>query len=408
MQRHSRQEFLRYVGYGALSLQMEGKASLVPLTGGRPLPAVAPPGRNRRFSRVDEQVEMVLSGYNIPGMAVGLIRAKRLIYARGYGVQSVITRKPMTEYSVIGIASMAKMLTGAAILQLQEAGRLRLDDTFLQHVPYFRMADPRYKDITIRHILSHTSGLPEMTRDEFFRAWFDPWYDDGAAERLVRSLDGGLMLRQDPGGQQFIYSDVAYGILAALVHQVTGELFEDYQRKHILEPLQMQKTTYIKSEVKPSDLAAAHVRDADGTPIVWDHYPYARQYAPSGCLFSNIVDMSHWIMANINGGVYYNRIMRPETQAQLWVSLYNEAWGWPGVGYNSGYWVMNYAENGIGPVRMILANGCQPGIHTHATIFPDHGIAAIVLVNLQAKPGDTAFSWSICDRLAIQMLRGEL
>lgn len=406
MQRHSRQEFLHYLGYGALSLQMEGKPSLVPLT--KPIPLPPTPGCTKHFTSVDEQVEVVRTGYNIPGMAVGLIRGNKLVYARGYGVQSVVTHKPMTEYSIISVASMAKMLTGAAILQLQETGRLSLDDTFLKHVPYFKMADPRYKDITIRHILSHTSGLPEMTRDDFFSEWFDPWYDDGAAKRLVCSLDGGLMLRQQPGGREYLYSDVGYGILAALIQEVTGELFEDYQRKHILEPLQMQKSTYIKSEIKLSNLAAAHVRDADGNPIVWDHYPYARQYTPSGCLFSNIVDMSHWIMANINGGVYYNRIMQPETQAQLWVSLYDNAWGWPGVGYNSGFWIMSYAESGIGPVRMILANGCQPGIHTHATIFPDQGIATIVLVNLQATPGGTAFGWSLCDRLAIQMLRGEL
>jgi hypothetical protein len=69
---------------------------------------------------------------------------------------------------------------------------------------------------------------------------------------------------------------------------------------------------------------------------------------------------------------------------------------------------MNYAESGIDPVRMIHGAGGGPGISTHVTMFPDQGIAAIVFVNLKAKPDDPSYSWGICDHLAIQMLRGEL
>lgn len=114
-------------------------------------------------------------GYNLPGIAIGLIRANKLVYARGFGVQSVVTRRPMTEYSIMAVASMSKMFAGAAIMQLQETGRLSLDDAFLKHVPYFKMADPRYKEITLRHLLSHTSGLTEVTPADFHRQIYNPW-----------------------------------------------------------------------------------------------------------------------------------------------------------------------------------------------------------------------------------------
>jgi CubicO group peptidase (beta-lactamase class C family) len=406
MQRTSKRDFLHNVGFGAISLPMLGNWSLVPLARFGTLPPVA--AAPRHYDSVEEQANAMLKGYNVPGMAIGLIRDGRLVYARGFGVQSVDTRRPMTEYSIMEVASLSKTFTGAAILQLQEAGRLTLDDAYVKHVPYFKMVDPRYKDITLRHLLAHTAGFPEVPASEFLSEWEDPWLDEGAAERLVRSLDGGLMLRQDPGGSEYIYSGIGYQMLAVLIHDLTGELFEDYQRKHILDPLHMFKSTFLMSEVKPWDLAAAHIRDAAGTPIVWDHYPYTRQHAPDCCFFTNIVDMSHWVIANINHGSFFNRIMQPETQAQLWVPLYDNPWGWPGVGYNSGFWIMNYAESGIGPVRMILTVGGAAGIETHATIFPEQGLAAIVFVNLKATPHDPAYSWGICDDLAIQMLRGEL
>jgi CubicO group peptidase (beta-lactamase class C family) len=408
MQPISRSTFLQSVSFGALSVPMMGNLSLVPLArfGSLPPTVNAPVS----FGSVENQARKLLSGYNLPGMAIGLIRDKKLVYARGFGVQSVVTRKPMTEYSVTMIASMAKMFTGTAIMQLQEAGRLNLDDTFVRHVPYFKMVDPRYEAITIRHLLSHTSGIPENSGADFLGPWQNPWLGDDSAERLVRSLDGGAVLSQDPGGPGavFRYSDLGYNILAALVHKVTGELFEDYQRIHLFEPLHMSKTTYIKIQVKPNNLMSAHTRDADGNPVPWDRYPYTRQYGPAGCLFTNIVDMSNWVIANLNGGLLYNRIIHPDTQSKLWVSLCNDPWGWPGVGYNSGYWIMNYAESGIGSVRMILGVGAAPGVNTHLTIFPDQGLAAIVFVNLCAKPGDPAYAWGFCDSLAIQMLRGEL
>ena len=218
------------------------------------------------------------------------------------------------------------------------------------------------------------------------------------------------MLSQDPGGDNaiFRYSDIGYDILAALIHEVTGELFEDYQWHHVLDPLHMFKSTFLMGEVKPRDLAAPHLRDTSGVPVVWDRYPYARQLGPSSCLFTNIVDMSNWIMANINGGLSYNRIMQPETQAQLWKPLYHDPWEWTGTGYNSGFFSMTYAESGIEPVRMVISGGGMPGVCTHATIFRDQGIAAIAFVNLRATPKDPAYSWGICDNLAIRLLRGEL
>ena len=118
--------------------------------------------------------------------------------------------------------------------------------------------------------------------------------------------------------------------------------------------------------------------------------------------------MSHWLIAVMNGGVYYNRILQPESMLLLTQPLYHEPWGWSATGYASGFFSTTYAESGIEPLRMLFTGGGMPGVHTHATLFPDQGIAAIVFANLHAEPGEPNCTWGFCDKLAIQMLRGEL
>ena len=178
-----------------------------------------------------------MAANEIPGVAVGIIQDNALVYENGFGVRNLDTSEPMTSRSVMSMASVSKAFTAAAIMQLIEAGKVSVKDTFVKHVPYFEMEDPRYKDITIRHLLAHNSGMPELTDDLFFAEWDDPWTDDGAAERYVRSFATGVMLNQDPGGDQFLYSDFGYDILADLIHKVSGELFEEYCRSHFFEPL---------------------------------------------------------------------------------------------------------------------------------------------------------------------------
>ena len=155
--------------------------------------------------------------------------------------------------------------------------------------------------------------MPPLTDADFFSEFMTPEFDDGAAERLVRSLSTGVMLAQDPGGPDFLYSDVGYDILADLIHNVTGELFENYMRRHILDPLNMKDATFLFTEVKPKDLVAAHVRDENGNVVVWDGYfPYDRKHAPSSCLHCNVEDFSQWLLAHMNGGALHGkRILRP-------------------------------------------------------------------------------------------------
>lgn len=346
----------------------------------RPVLDPAPPSSSKKqFQPFADQVQQTMEANDIPGIAVGIIRANKLVYADGFGVANMDTGAPMTSRSVMSMASIAKSFTGAAIMQLIENGQIQgIDDLYMDHVPYFTMEDPRFQQISIRHLLSHTSGMPPLTDADFFAEFMTPDYDDGAAERLVRSFSTGVMLAQDPGGPAFLYSDVGYDILADLIHNVTGQLFEDYMQEHILEPLRMKDSTFLFAEIDPDDLVAAHIRDENGNVVVWDYFPYDRKHAPSSCLHTSVEDYSQWLLAHLNGGAWRGkRILQPENQARLWEILYywnpsDELEG----GYGWGWDVGRFWEH-----QLIGSYGGQPGVQTTGLLLPTEGLGVIVLGN---------------------------
>lgn len=329
------------------------------------------------YAEFATEVQNALGISGIPGISVGIIRNNTLEFTQGFGMRNLVTGDPMTPHSVFSMASVSKAFTAAAIMQMIEAGKMTANDLFVKHVPYFEMEDPRYKDITVRHLLAHNSGMPELTRDLFFSEWFEPWLDDGAAERYVRSFKTGIRLNQNPGGVKFVYSDCGYDILADLIHKVSGDFYEKYNRKHIFMPLGMPDSTFLLDEIEPQHLVAAHIRDASGNMRVWDRFPYDRKHAPSSCLHSNVVDMSRWVIAHLqHGQLEGQRILQPHNQAQLWEALHWRDGKDPLRAYGWG-WQLDELNG----EKLVTSFGGQPGVQTVVAMLPEKSLAIIVLGN---------------------------
>jgi CubicO group peptidase (beta-lactamase class C family) len=139
-----------------------------------------------------------------------------------------------------------------AIMQLVEHGKLDLDDPVIKFVPYFRLKDLRYKEITVRQMVTHTSGMPDVMN----YYWDKPEYDDGALERYVRSL-GDKTLRWAPG-KEFRYSNMAFEVLGDLVAKISGKSFDDYVAENILKPVGMKSSTLLYKSAEPAKLAGGH------------------------------------------------------------------------------------------------------------------------------------------------------
>jgi CubicO group peptidase (beta-lactamase class C family) len=152
-------------------------------------------------SRLDASLREVARRSKTPGFSVGLVVGDRVVYSGGFGVASLKTGAPVTSASIFNVASIAKTFTSSAMMQLVERGLVDLEAPVVKYLPDFSMKDPRYRDITINHLLSHRSGLPHGR----FNPWTEPDYSDDALHQQV--LQVRTMGLQSAPGEKFSYSN---------------------------------------------------------------------------------------------------------------------------------------------------------------------------------------------------------
>ncbi|MBO0929375.1 serine hydrolase domain-containing protein [Fibrella aquatilis] len=252
----------------------------------------------RLFTQIDKYIQAQIDTAKespVPGISIAIVKGKELIHLKGFGVANIKTKQPLKSDNTFHVASVTKTFTATSILQLIERKKLRLDEKLTHYLPYFSMADKRYRDITIRQVLNHTSGMPDVEEYE----WEKAVADKGAAERWTRSLTNQTLLATP--GTAYHYSNMAYDVLADVVAKVTGKPFEQYVKETILQPLQMVRSSLLLPEVSSSWRTSPHT----GIPLkVNSVYPYNRMHSASGTLNTNVIDLSHWMIANLNEGVY--------------------------------------------------------------------------------------------------------
>jgi CubicO group peptidase (beta-lactamase class C family) len=194
-------------------------------------------------------------------------------------------------------------------MQLVERGKISLNDPLIKYLPYFKLDGQRYRDITIKQMLTHTSGIPDVRDYE----WDRPQFDAGAAERYVRSLVNEKMIAAP--GEKFQYSNMAFDILADVIAKVSGMTFEDYVKENILNPLEMKESDFLGERIRPELRTSAHVFNLQ--PQVSEVYPYNRRHAPSSCLNASVLEMCNWAIANMNKGVFKGRGILEESSYDL-------------------------------------------------------------------------------------------
>ena len=235
------------------------------------------------------------------------------------------------------------------------------------------MADERYRDIKIRQMLSHTSGIPDTVNYN----WDKPEYDAGALERFVRSIaDQKLVMTP---GEKFAYSNTAYEVLGDVIAKVSVESFEDYVQHHILKPLGMKDSTLLVREANPQLLTTPHVEER-GQPVVSKIFPYNRAHAPSSTLYSSIEDMSRWAIANLNRGeLDGQRILKRETAESMWRPVADA------LGMKEGISWFTTENHGH---RLVLHSGGDVGFESLLVLAPDDALAVVAMSNFVSEDHD--------------------
>jgi len=320
-------------------------------------------------SKFDEAVKSAMFYKDMPGLAIAITKNDNIIYAKGFGVTNIETKQIVTAKTIFHMASITKTFVAVATLQLIEKNRMGLQNFVIDYLSYFKMKDERYKKITIQQLLSHTSGIPDCEDYE----WEHPAYDEGALERYVKELSE-LSLLSEPG-EKFKYSNIAYEILGDIISKVSGISFEDYVYCHILRPLKMSDSTMLLQNTKYEALARPHVKDKDKNVVISKVFPYNRKHGPSSTMYSNVLDISRWAMANLNKGILGGeRIVDTQAYDLMWAPRAVI----PGEEQNIGLgWFLGNYEG----MKTVGHEGCDIGFRSSFCILPEQNLAVTVLAN---------------------------
>jgi CubicO group peptidase (beta-lactamase class C family) len=224
-----------------------------------------------------------------PGVVVGIVHEGELVWARGFGVRDVESGLPATSETAFRIGSVTKLLTATAAAQLWERGALRLDDPASAHLPWLAGRAPGGPPITVRQLLTHTSGLP---REAAFPYWTDRRFP--SRERMIAALADQ---ESDFGpGERYQYSNLGLALLGEVVAAVAGMPWEDYVTRHVLEPLGMTSTTLRWADLDRERLATGYLLGGLEAPPT-----DSQALAPAADASSTVADLARFLAAHLTG-----------------------------------------------------------------------------------------------------------
>ncbi|MBK9093511.1 MAG: serine hydrolase [Anaerolineae bacterium] len=315
----------------------------------------------------------------VPGYAMCVVMDGNQVYSKGFGVAELGGDRLVTPQSVFAIASTTKSFTGVALMQLVEQGKVDLDKPVTAYLPYFEMADPRYKNITVRMLASHTSGLTDEAVTATLPESVEPTAVDAALEWYVRSLSDDKLTAAP--GETWQYASVNFSILGDLIGKVSGLPYDQYVVQNILEPLKMTHSTFDAAAIPPDALVGEHTTGEDAIVKAKPVTHTKGIDLPAGGLYSTCEDMTRWMQVNLNRGELDSaRILKPETYDILWkveaptgLDQFFGAWagqyglGW-GVAEDGGHFLAGHPGGGAGQT-------------TGFQLAPDDNLGVTVLAN---------------------------
>ncbi len=343
---------------------------------------------------VDRLVERTLKTFDVPGIAIAIVKDDKIVYEKGYGVASLKTNKKVDENTLFGIASNSKAFTAAAIGILCDEGKIRLDDKVTDYIPEFKMYDPYVTaEFTIRDLLTHRSGLGLGAGDlmDF------PDSTDFSMKDVIHNLR--YFKPVSSFRSKFDYDNQLYKVAGEVIARVSGMSWEDFIETRIMKPLQMDHSSASYQRLKDrSNVIDAH-SPVDGTVVVIPRYLTITGNAAGG-IYSSVADLSKWAIMQMNNGKYGDgkQLFSEGIHWQMWSpqtilqqgprSYYNTHFAAYGLG-----WFLNDAKG----YKQVSHTGGIDGMVTEITLLPELKLGIIVLTNQMAGAAFTAVTNQIKD-----------
>ena len=313
--------------------------------------------QNGTASQIDEFVTAEMQRQHIPGVSLAVVKNGQVILAKGYGYSNVEHQVPVKPETIFQSGSVGKQFTATAVMMLVEEGKVSLDEKigkYLGDVP------EAWQNITVRHLLTHTSGLTDYPSDFDFRR-------DYTEEELLKRAQA---IKPDfKPGEKWQYSNIGYLTLGVLIHKVSGQFYGDFLQERVFKPLGMT-TTRIISEADIVPNRAAGYRLVKNELKNQDWVSPTLNTTADGALYFTVLDMARW-----DAALYGETLLKRTSLQQMWTPVrlnnnktYDYGFGW------------SFAQ--INGHHIIEHGGAWQGFTSHIARFIDDKLTVIVLDNL--------------------------
>lgn len=340
-------------------------------------------GTTPDYDAIDRYVSSSLAGS--PGIGLAIVHSDQIAHVKGFGAADGSGR-PVTADTPFVIGSQSKSFTALGIMQLSERGSVDLDAPVQRYLPWFRVADQGYSaQITVRHLLNQTSGLPPS-------APLDSPVT--TVEQRVRDL-ATVHLTAAPG-RTWAYSNPNFDTLGMVIEAVTGQPYGDYIAQNIFTPLGMQNSFASEPAAQAHGLATGH-QWWYGLAAPTD--TYRADYVPAGYLISSVSDMGHYLIAQLQGGVYNgNRVLSPAGIAQMHTGVARTDKG--------GSYGMGWIQDKLNGTTVIYHDGDSLNMHSDMILVPSASWGVELIINSDSIPVLLTSSVNATAMGVISMLMG--
>ncbi|MVN78619.1 serine hydrolase [Hymenobacter sp. HMF4947] len=335
---------------------------------------------------IDAIVARTLKAFDVPGIAVAVVKDGQVVVSKGYGVRSLATKAPVDANTLFGIGSNTKAFTTAALGLLVDEGKLRWDDKVTDYIPEFKMYDPyATAEFTVRDLLCHRSGLG-LGAGDLMRY---PDSTDFTVKDIVHNLR--YFKPVTSFRSQFAYDNCLYIVAGEVIARVAGQPCEAFVEARLLKPLGMSRSaTGFARLPDPTNVIDAHAPVEGKVQVV--RRDLGTLSAAAGNIYSSAADLSKWVLMLLGGPGAPAPLLKPATQQELWTPQTIRPVSPAPTPYNT-----HFAAYGLGwslrdarGYKEVSHSGAKVGMVTKITLLPELHLGVIVLTNQENVAAFTA------------------
>lgn len=312
--------------------------------------------------KVDSIIAKKMNVYNIPGLSIGIVKSDSIVYSKGYGIKNINTKEVVTANSNFHTASISKLITAQAIMILVQENKISLENKLTEIIPELKYKDERVKNITIKSLLNHTSGLTDVSSYN----WKNNNQTDNSLEDYILGLN--LKLLSEPH-TEYNYSNLGYNILGYVIEKLSKINFDEFIKENILIPSQMLNSDFRYFKIADSIKTSPHSKRMISKKIYERKiYPYTREQAPSSTLNSSANDLSKWMISFLKSS---SSLSSENSFGRMFEPSFNQ---YPYIG-------LGFQLSNLNKEKIIGHYGGDKGYRSYLIMVPEKRIGFVLLGN---------------------------